>query len=196
MFNENCVLVNGTLVGKLNSNLDELENNIKLDIFSYDGFTTINDTGVLSSLSTSDNSITVTGTTKYNNQSLRIDKKFRFTKGNTYILSGKHDGILTNMGWSIIQFGTNVKYNIDGTFYIEYVATETKELTVSFMAQYPSPGEHSFTISDVTLITKQIGSEVSLLKNDINDALGGLKFSVSDNTLSITDGTNTWILSQ
>lgn len=40
--------------------------------------------------------------------------------------------------------------------------------------------------------TGQINSDVASIKND----LGGLSFSVSDGTLSITDGTNTWTLPQ
>ena len=43
-------------------------------------------------------------------------------------------------------------------------------------------GENNRTVND----------EIELLKND----LGGLSFSVSGTTLSITDGTNTWTLSQ
>ena len=39
---------------------------------------------------------------------------------------------------------------------------------------------------------KTVNDEIELLKND----LGGLSFSVSGTTLSITDGTNTWTLSQ
>ena len=42
-------------------------------------------------------------------------------------------------------------------------------------------GENNRTVND----------EIELLKND----LGGLSFSVSGTTLSITDGTNTWTLS-
>ena len=38
---------------------------------------------------------------------------------------------------------------------------------------------------------KTVNDEIELLKND----LGGLSFSVSGTTLSITDGTNTWTLS-
>ena len=43
-------------------------------------------------------------------------------------------------------------------------------------------GENNRTVND----------EIELLKND----LGGLSFSVSGTTLSITDGTNTWTLWQ
>ena len=43
-------------------------------------------------------------------------------------------------------------------------------------------GENNRTVND----------EIELLKND----LGGLSFSVSGTTLSITDGTNTWTLSK
>ena len=39
---------------------------------------------------------------------------------------------------------------------------------------------------------KTVNDEIELLKND----LGGLSFSVSGTTLSITNGTNTWTLSQ
>ena len=42
-------------------------------------------------------------------------------------------------------------------------------------------GENNRTVND----------EIELLKND----LGGLSFSVSGTTLTITDGTNTWSLS-
>ena len=38
---------------------------------------------------------------------------------------------------------------------------------------------------------KTVNDEIELLKND----LGGLSFSVSGTTLSITNGTNTWTLS-
>ena len=40
-------------------------------------------------------------------------------------------------------------------------------------------------------VTERINNEIDVLKND----LGGLSFSVSGTTLSITDGTNTWTLS-
>lgn len=43
-------------------------------------------------------------------------------------------------------------------------------------------GENNRTVND----------EIEQIKND----LGGLSFSVSGTTLSITDGTNTWTLSQ
>ena len=43
-------------------------------------------------------------------------------------------------------------------------------------------GENNRTVND----------EIELLKND----LGGLSFSVSGTTLSITDGENTWTLTQ
>ena len=39
---------------------------------------------------------------------------------------------------------------------------------------------------------KTVNDEIEQIKND----LGGLSFSVSGTTLSITDGTNTWTLSQ
>ena len=38
---------------------------------------------------------------------------------------------------------------------------------------------------------KTVNDEIEQIKND----LGGLSFSVSGTTLSITDGTNTWTLS-
>ena len=39
---------------------------------------------------------------------------------------------------------------------------------------------------------RTVNDEIDQIKND----LGGLSFSVSGTTLSITDGTNTWTLSQ
>ena len=66
---------------------------------------------------------------------------------------------------------------------IEWLKNKTKEKFYPIThAKAVLFGENNKTVND----------EIELLKND----LGGLSFSVSGTTLSITDGTNTWTLSQ
>ena len=65
---------------------------------------------------------------------------------------------------------------------IEWLKNKTKEKFYPIThAKAVLFGENNKTVND----------EIELLKND----LGGLSFSVSGTTLSITDGTNTWTLS-
>ena len=65
---------------------------------------------------------------------------------------------------------------------IEWLKNKTKEKFYPIThAKAVLFGENNKTVND----------EIEQIKND----LGGLSFSVSGTTLSITDGTNTWTLS-
>ena len=65
---------------------------------------------------------------------------------------------------------------------IEWLKNKTKEKFYPIThAKAVLFGENNRTVND----------EIEQIKND----LGGLSFSVSGTTLSITDGTNTWTLS-
>ena len=87
-----------------------------------------------------------------------------------------------------------VWYN--GSSYLSYSAVSTKDLSA-----IAPPNATAFTInlqnsskispSSVSHVGVYVGNEIDKLKSD----LGGLSFSVSGTTLSITDGTNTWTLS-
>ena len=66
---------------------------------------------------------------------------------------------------------------------IEWLKNKTKEKFYPIThAKAVLFGENNRTVND----------EIEQIKND----LGGLSFSVSGTTLSITDGTNTWTLTQ
>ena len=88
----------------------------------------------------------------------------------------KSDG--SNNGIVLMENGSN----IDSTF---AVPADSKTMHINI----GNSGGISF--NDVSSLYVSVNNEITELKND----LGGLSFSVSGTTLSITDGTNTWTLS-
>ena len=112
------------------------------------------------------------------NQYISSDKPFNVSSGDTVRVSVEYS--------TFIQVGF---YNASGNrvSYIEKTANEVNTVV---------PNDTTQMIVTVKTSTPNfrvyINNEIDSIKND----LGGLSFSVSGTTLSITDGTNTWTLTQ
>ena len=180
----------GTEVAELNSNLDTLsydeiaggKNLIDLSK-TKDGYFIRQETGELQDTSVgvlATDFIEVVSGKKYYYSGM--DTLNRGNTGAMYDNNKNYVGVIINdVDIRPLTIPTNVKYirlNIWKTCYTDVKKAQLEEGTQDTPYEPYIPS------------VKMLADEVSNIKND----LGGLSFSVSGTTLSITDGTNTWTL--
>ena len=125
-----------------------------------------------------------------NNGSDTEDKNRVKTKDYLYVSSGNIVTVKTSLLIAYTVWDESKTYVIYSSEWlssdIAYEATQNCYVRIKFKKSDDS----NFTPSQAGHVGVYINNSIDKLKND----LGGLSFSVSGTTLSITDGTNTWTL--
>ena len=119
------------------------------------------------------------------NEHIRVKKEYALQSGFKGYVTNNTGKLLSVVNYTGDTFvGSALDIAVDSTVLVEVPSGSNYRM-------YEAETDFSNIASNIIVATNGLGKEVAKLKND----LGGLSFSVSGTTLSITDGTNTWTLS-